>query len=91
MKSGTPLERIGFVLLAAGLGLIQFTIQAETVLGLAAVIAIVLFAQDPGVPGFKGARMPGFFCGSIRAISVCTRRVRLKYGKAAANTTSLAG
>jgi O-antigen ligase len=55
MKSGTSLERIGFILLAAGLGLIQFTIQAETVLALSAILAIVLFVGDrraPQVPAF---------------------------------------
>jgi len=55
MKSGTSLERIGWVLLAAGLGLIQFSIKAEIVLGLALIVAIVLFIGDrrrPDVPAF---------------------------------------
>lgn len=55
MKSGMSLDRIGFVLLAAGLGLIQFSIQAESVLGIAAVLAIILLVSDrrrPQVPAF---------------------------------------
>jgi O-antigen ligase len=54
--STTSLDRIGFVLLAAGLGLVQFSIaRAEIALGLAAVIAIVLMIRErraPGVPTF---------------------------------------
>lgn len=51
----SSLERVGFVLLAAGLGLIQFSIQAESVLALAAIVAVVLMARDgrrPAVPSF---------------------------------------
>ncbi len=61
MKSGWSLERIGFVLLAAGLGLIQFSIQAESVLGLAAVITLVLAVQEFKGSGVQGFRVPGFF------------------------------
>lgn len=48
-------DRLGFVLLAAGLGLIQFTIKAEIVLGLAAILGIGLLVSDrrrPVVPSF---------------------------------------
>lgn len=53
--STTSLDRIGFVLLAAGLGLIQFSIKAEVVLGLAAIAAVVLMVRERkavGVPAF---------------------------------------
>ena len=63
MKSDWSLERIGFVLLAAGLGLIQFSIKAEIVLGLAAIIWLVLLIQGfqgSKAPGFQGSRIPGF-------------------------------
>lgn len=49
------LDRIGFALLAAGLGLIQFTIKAEALLALAAIVAIAAFVRDrnrPPLPGF---------------------------------------
>ena len=55
MKSDWSLERVGFILLAAGLGLIQFTIQAESVLGISAILAIILLIRDrrrPDVPAF---------------------------------------
>jgi O-antigen ligase len=55
MKSGTSLERIGFVLLAAGLGLIQFSIKGEIVLALALVAWVALAVQ-----GFKGSSVPAF-------------------------------
>ena len=61
MKSAWSLERIGFILLTAGLGLIQFSIKAEIVLGLAAVAWIALAVQEfqrSRVPVFK---VPGFF------------------------------
>jgi len=38
MKFDWSLERVGFVLLAAGLGLIQFSIKSEIILGGAPVI-----------------------------------------------------
>lgn len=55
MKSGWSLERIGFVLLAAGLGLIQFSIKSEIILGLALVVWLALLVQ-----GAKGSTVPGF-------------------------------
>lgn len=58
-KAGWSLERIGFVLLAAGLGLIQFTIRAEIVLALAAIVAILLFIRD------RRLDVPAFFWALI--------------------------
>jgi putative inorganic carbon (HCO3(-)) transporter len=55
MKSGWSLERIGFVLLAAGLGLIQFSIKSEIILGLALIAWLGILVQ-----GFKGSRVQGF-------------------------------
>lgn len=54
-KSDWSLERIGFLLFAAGLGLIQFSIKAEIVLGLAAIAWAVIAVQE-----FRSARVPGF-------------------------------
>jgi len=53
--SSSRLELAAFVLYAAGVGLIQFTIQAEVLLDLAAVAWIVLAWRDrtrPAVPAF---------------------------------------
>ncbi len=60
-KAGWSLERIGFVLLAAGLGLIQFTIQAESVLALAAIVWLALLVQDLKGSGVQAFRVPRFF------------------------------
>jgi O-antigen ligase len=49
------LDRIGFILLAAGLGLIQFNIRGEIVLALAAIAAIVLMVHE------RDFQVPGFF------------------------------
>jgi putative inorganic carbon (HCO3(-)) transporter len=56
MKSDWSIERIGFVLLAAGLGLIQFSIKAEIILGFSAIAAITLMARERRIP-----KLPAFF------------------------------
>lgn len=55
-KSGWSLERIGFVLLAAGLGLIQFNIRGEILLGLALIAWLTLVIRERQLP-----RVPAFF------------------------------
>lgn len=55
-KSAWPLERIGFVLLAAGLGLIQFSIKGEVILGLALIAWLVAVVQER-----RFTRVPAFF------------------------------
>lgn len=70
MKSGT-LERIGFVLLAAGLGLIQFNIRGEILLGLAAVVWIALLVQESKGSRVHGFVVPGFFW-ALMALMVWT-------------------
>jgi O-antigen ligase len=67
--SSSRLELVSFVLLAAGLGLIQFDIRAEILLSLAAITGGVLMWRERALPALPGFFTPLLALAAVTAIS----------------------